>query len=62
MAVFADVKSSGGHHIKLDISSNSEYRLISVSHSPPSGMTTTVMSQPYYIVKINRTDLPIVFK
>lgn len=61
IAVFSDVQGSGGHSLELDISATSENTLVSVNHIAPKGNTTTVMTQPFYIVKITKSDLPVVF-
>ncbi|WP_458627918.1 protease complex subunit PrcB family protein [Winogradskyella sp. PC D3.3] len=62
IAVFNDVKGSGGYAIDLDISKTSEKMLVTVKHSSPKGKATSVLTQPYYIVKIAKQDLPIVFQ
>lgn len=62
IAVFNDVKGSGGHKIELDMSSNSKNKVVKVNYISPTGNATSVMTQPYYIVKIPKTDLPIVFE
>lgn len=62
IAVFNDVKGSGGHQLELDISTTSEKTVVIVKPTSPTGMATSVMTQPYYIAKIQKTDLPIVFK
>jgi hypothetical protein len=62
IAVFDEVKGSGGHSLELTINSNSENRIVNVSHLAPEGSATTVMTQPFYIVKIAKSKLPIVFK
>lgn len=62
IAIFADVKGSGGHKIELDISNTSKNTLVKVNHIAPKGNATSVMTQPYYIAKILKTDLPIVFE
>ncbi len=61
IAVFNDVKGSGGHNIELDISTTSDNTLVKVDFIGPKGNATSVMTQPFYIVKIPKTDLPIVF-
>ena len=61
IAVFDDVKGSGGYSLELDISSTSENTLVSVSHIAPKGNATTVMTQPFHIVKITKSDLPVIF-
>ncbi len=62
IAVFDELKSSGGHHIELDIASNSDATVIHIKYHAPEGNATMVMTQPFYIVKIAKQDLPIVFK
>ncbi len=61
IAVFDEVKGSGGHHLDLNISSNSEAIFVQVHPTAPSGNVTGVMTQPYYIVMIPQSDLPVVF-
>ncbi|WP_179351172.1 protease complex subunit PrcB family protein [Winogradskyella vidalii] len=62
IAIFANVKSSGGHQIEVNVSGDETRQLVNVKHIAPKGMATSVMTQPYYIAKIPKTDLPIVFK
>jgi hypothetical protein len=62
IAIFDSVKSSGGHSLELDFNSNVENIEVIINRKSPDGMAATVMTQPYYIVKIPKTDLPIVFK
>lgn len=61
IAVFDDVKTSGGHSIELDIAPNSENIIVNVIRKAPKGIATSVMTQPYYITKITKSDLPIKF-
>jgi len=61
IAVFDDVKTSGGHSLELNMTSNSENIEVNISHKAPEGIATSVMTQPYYIVKIVKNDLPIIF-
>ena len=62
IAVFDAVKTSGGHSIQLDIRPNSENVVVVVTRLAPQGMATSVMTQPYNIVKISKQNLPIVFQ
>jgi hypothetical protein len=62
IAVFDEVKGSGGYSLELTINSNSKNRIVNVSRLAPEGSATTVMTQPFYIVKIAKSKLPIVFK
>ncbi len=62
IAVFDNVKNSGGYSLDLNITSSSEAIIVKIIQKSPEGMATTVMTQPYYIVKTVKRDLPIVFK
>lgn len=57
VALFMGQKSSGGYRIgieKLEINGNTA--IVTVSKKSPEGMATTVMTQPYYIAAITKTD------
>lgn len=62
IAIFSDVKGSGGHSIEIDMSKTTKNRIVKVNYISPKGNATSVMTQPYYITKISKTDLPIVFQ
>ncbi len=62
IAVFETVKSSGGYSIDLDVVYNTDAILVSILSKAPKGMATSVMNQPYCIVKLSKSDLPVVFK
>lgn len=62
IAVFDDVKTTGGHVVELKIDSKDEEIVVNVESKSPEGMATTVMTQPYCIVRIEKTDKPINFQ
>ena len=62
IAVFDDIKANGGYSLELNITSSSEQILVNVTELEPQGNATTVMTQPYHIVKIPKSDLPIHFE
>ncbi|MUU79319.1 protease complex subunit PrcB family protein [Winogradskyella endarachnes] len=62
IAVFLNVKGSGGHSIDLDVSTTSEQKIVTVKHKGPKGNATSVMTQPYYIAKLVKSNLPIMFQ
>ena len=64
IAVFDSVKNSGGYGLDLEITSNSNNTVVKVIQigPEPGGFVTTVITQPYYIVKIPKTSLPVVFE
>ncbi|GAB5564753.1 MAG: hypothetical protein Wins2KO_18160 [Winogradskyella sp.] len=62
IAIFDKVKNTGGHSIALEISKSTEHIIVNVSFNSPQDMATTVMTQPYIIVKIEKSELPIIFK
>ncbi|NRB59843.1 MAG: protease complex subunit PrcB family protein [Winogradskyella sp.] len=59
LAVFDEVKNTGGHSIALEISENTEHTIVNVSFNSPQGMATTVISQPYIIVKIEKSEFQL---
>ncbi|MBU2927923.1 hypothetical protein [Winogradskyella psychrotolerans] len=62
IAVFNDVRGSGGNSIALDIYNTSENTIVKVEYISPTGNATSVMTQPYYISKIPKQNLPVVFE
>lgn len=62
LAVFDEVKNSGGHSLNLLMEETKEKILVEVLRKGPDGIATSVMTQPYYIVKLPKRNLPIVFK
>lgn len=62
IAVFDEVRNSGGHGLDLEIIRNSEDIVIEVIYDGPEENATMVMTQPFYIAKIKKQDLPITFK
>jgi PrcB C-terminal len=64
VAVFDPIQSNGGHSIDI-VSVTEADREITVDVTnlgPEDGNATTVMTQPYHIIKIPKTTLPIVFE
>ena len=62
IAVFNEIKGNGGYSIGLNIVSNSQNIVVSITDLVPGGNATTVITQPYHIVKIPIIDLPIIFE
>ena len=62
IAVFDEIKRNGGHSLELDIISNSENIIVNITDLAPEGDATTVITQPFHIVKILNSDLPIIFE
>lgn len=62
IAVFDEIKNSGGHSLNLVLEETKEKILVEVLRKGPNGIATSVMTQPYYIVKIPKPSLPIVFE
>ena len=62
IALFMGSKTSGGYSIKIDhIDFKPEETLVNIIKSKPSGMATSVMTQPFYIAKIPKMAKKIVF-
>lgn len=62
IAVFDAVKNSGGHSLSLVFQETKDKFLVEVLRKSPDGIATSVMTQPYYIVKIPIQNVPVVFK
>lgn len=62
IAVFDGIKGNGGHSLELNIMVNSENIMVNVIDLIPEGNATTVITQPFHIVKIRNSDLPIIFE
>jgi len=62
IAVFDEIKGNGSHSLELDIISNSENIIVNVTDLALEGNATTVITQPFHIVKISNSDLPIIFE
>jgi hypothetical protein len=62
IAVFDEIKGNGGHILELNIMSNSENIIVNITDLVPEGNGTAVITQPFYIVKIQNSDLPIIFE
>ena len=61
IAVFDEVKGSGGHSIDLSVTYYLDNTTVSITKNAPSGIATSVMTQPYHIIKITKSSLPIKF-
>jgi hypothetical protein len=62
IAVFTDVKPTGGWAVSItNIEQSATSILVTKSSSGPLGIATTVLTQPFYIVKIPVSNLPIMF-
>jgi len=62
IAIFDEVKSTGGHSLGVSIQANSDTLIVDVIRKAPEGMATTVVTQPFYLIKIPKSDLQIEFK
>lgn len=62
IAVFDEIKGNGGHDLELGITSNSENIVVNITDLAPEGNATTVITQPFIIVKISNSSLPIIFE
>ena len=62
IAIFDKIKSKGGHSLELNIMSNSENIIVNINDISPKGNAAAVITQPYHIVKISNSNLPIIFE
>ncbi|WP_046745519.1 protease complex subunit PrcB family protein [Kordia zhangzhouensis] len=62
IAVFDEVRTSGGYHLDIQLTATTNRIVVTVTNIAPSGNVSMIMTQPFYIVKIDNTQLPIVFE
>lgn len=61
--VFDKVRGSGGHSLEIiDIIKTKEMILVNIKEKAPNGPASTVMTQPYIVLSIEKSDLPIQLK
>ena len=61
IAVFDEIRSTGGYSIDLDILESSDKIQVNISYQIPEDLATTVITQPFHIVKIPLTSRAIEF-
>ena len=62
VGLFMGTKSSGGYAIKIDhIQSDGNFTAIFINETKPTGMATSVITQPFYLARINKPTKPIRF-
>ena len=63
LALFDDIKMYGGYSIEIESVVENRSDLIAIiRHRSPNGIAPTVITQPYVIVKIPKTEKKIIFK
>ncbi len=62
IAVFDEIKGNGGHSLSLNVTQNSNNIIVSIIDVVPQGNSTAIMTQPYNIIKIPNSNLPILFQ
>ncbi len=64
VAIFEEVKNSGEFHLKIDeIIKYSNNIFVRIKLESPSGPNVIhIITQPYYIAKIPKNDLPVIFQ
>lgn len=62
IAVFDEIKMNGGHSIDItDVTENDKNIIVTVENLLTGGMTT-VITQPFHIVKIPKRNKPFIFE
>ena len=62
LGLFMGSKSSGGYAIKIDhIKTDGNYTAVFINEVKPTGMATSVITQPFYLAKMNKPTKPIRF-
>ena len=62
IAVFDEVRGSGGHSLDLSIKENTKKLVVTVIRKAPKGLATSVLTQPYCIIKVPKSEKVIVFE
>jgi len=62
IAIFDKIKNNGGHSLELNLTGNSENIIVNINYISPKGNVMSVITQPYHIVKIPNSNLPIIFE
>jgi len=62
IAAFDQIRGSGGHSLELDIMSTSENIIVDVTTIAAGEIATSVITQPFIIIKIPNSNLPILFR
>jgi len=62
IAIFDAIRGTSGHSLDLRIMSNSNIIIVKISNVRPEEVNIPSISQPFHIVKILKSDLPITFE
>jgi hypothetical protein len=63
LAIFDEIKRNGGHTISIkNIVENKNNLIVTMDYGNPNGDLTEVITQPFQIVKIPKTLMPIQFE
>ncbi|GGW67812.1 hypothetical protein DFQ11_10466 [Winogradskyella epiphytica] len=62
IAVFDDIQESSGHHVNLEVDWNEDNITVNVIKQGPQGIASSVITQPFQIIKIPVSSLPIQFE
>ncbi len=62
LVLISDLKSSGGHSIMIEKIEETQKQIeIAYREKSPDGIATTVMTQPYFVAKIPKTNKEVRF-
>merc|ERR1719491_2255347 len=63
LCVFMGTRSSGGHAVKIKgiEKGAAVWKVFCETVSPGGGMTTMALTQPFHMVRVEKTDVPIDF-
>lgn len=62
IAIFDGIRGNDRYSLELDIMANSDSVIVDVKHLAREGEASEEITQPFHIVKIANSDLPIIFK
>lgn len=61
IAIFDNIKSNGGYEYNVETNSSETITNVIIESIAPEGSAATVITQPYILIKINKSDIPIEF-
>lgn len=62
IAIFDEVKSTGGYSLEMAVTRQDQQIVAKITQKAFEGAAITVITQPYLIVRIPKSDLPVVFQ
>lgn len=62
IAIFDAVRSSGGYSFEISVKQNHITRIVELKYLNPESNVASVITQPYVVARIPKSELPIIFQ